>query len=256
VPKTSSESTPSNPSNPSNPTKSSSSYGCIFSALTPAAYQSMIDRGWRRSGTYCYLPDNSTSCCPAHTIRLNVADFRISKSQKKVWTRFFKLLKPRTATPEPPSKSANAVHPELPELLSRISRALCSTLLSSSISPLILSIVSETELKQLSTTRPNPKDGSLLSTALCCALVGRSSHSITLQKLHAVIKATLPPPSDLSGDSTLIVESVDFAQSGHINFRLSEAPQTAPQTPPRAEQCKLGASEPASVRNKRTNMPH
>jgi arginine-tRNA-protein transferase len=32
-------------------------------------YQRMIDRGWRRSGTYCYKPDLRRSCCPQYTIK-------------------------------------------------------------------------------------------------------------------------------------------------------------------------------------------
>ncbi|KAI0049645.1 hypothetical protein FA95DRAFT_1556740 [Auriscalpium vulgare] len=50
----------------------------------------MIDRGWRRSGTYCYKPDLRTSCCPQYTIRLDTAAFEASKSQRKLinrWTR-------------------------------------------------------------------------------------------------------------------------------------------------------------------------
>ena len=33
-------------------------------------YQEMIDRGWRRSGAYCYKPDLRRSCCPQYTIKL------------------------------------------------------------------------------------------------------------------------------------------------------------------------------------------
>jgi hypothetical protein len=32
-------------------------------------YQTMIDRGWRRSGRYCYKPDLKRSCCPQYTIK-------------------------------------------------------------------------------------------------------------------------------------------------------------------------------------------
>lgn len=32
-------------------------------------YQSLIDRGWRRSGQYCYKPNNQQTCCPSYTIR-------------------------------------------------------------------------------------------------------------------------------------------------------------------------------------------
>ena len=37
--------------------------------LTCDVYQKMIDRGWRRSGTYCYKPDLRASCCPQYTIK-------------------------------------------------------------------------------------------------------------------------------------------------------------------------------------------
>ena len=32
-------------------------------------YQEMMNRGWRRSGTYLYKPDLRRSCCPQYTIR-------------------------------------------------------------------------------------------------------------------------------------------------------------------------------------------
>ena len=32
-------------------------------------YQKMLDRGWRRSGSYCYKPDMRRSCCPQYTIK-------------------------------------------------------------------------------------------------------------------------------------------------------------------------------------------
>ena len=35
----------------------------------PKVYQRMIDRGWRRSGLFCYKPDLKRSCCPQYTIK-------------------------------------------------------------------------------------------------------------------------------------------------------------------------------------------
>lgn len=40
--------------------------------MTPALYQDLIDRGWRRSGTYLYKPDNVHTCCPQIPIRYAV----------------------------------------------------------------------------------------------------------------------------------------------------------------------------------------
>lgn len=37
--------------------------------LTVQDYQNLIDRGWRRSGRYCYKPTMDQSCCPMYTIR-------------------------------------------------------------------------------------------------------------------------------------------------------------------------------------------
>lgn len=38
-------------------------------SLFPEDYQDLIDRGWRRSGTYCYKPTNDKTCCPCYTIK-------------------------------------------------------------------------------------------------------------------------------------------------------------------------------------------
>uniref|UniRef100_A0A7S4IGM9 Arginyl-tRNA--protein transferase 1 n=1 Tax=Vannella robusta TaxID=1487602 RepID=A0A7S4IGM9_9EUKA len=59
--------------------------------LTVADYQQLIDKGWRRNGSWVYHPSNDKSCCPHYTIRLDVNKFQASKSQKrcsKRWKRF------------------------------------------------------------------------------------------------------------------------------------------------------------------------
>lgn len=47
-----------------------------------------MDKGWRRSGTLMYRPDNELSCCALYTIRLPIDKFKISKEQKKVLRHF------------------------------------------------------------------------------------------------------------------------------------------------------------------------
>ena len=37
--------------------------------LNVEQYQALIDRGWRRSGSYCYKPVMDRICCPPYTIR-------------------------------------------------------------------------------------------------------------------------------------------------------------------------------------------
>lgn len=51
----------------------------------------MIDRGWRRAGTFCYKPDLKNTCCPEYTIRLDALEFKASRSQRQLvnrWNRF------------------------------------------------------------------------------------------------------------------------------------------------------------------------
>ncbi|KAK0486940.1 arginine-tRNA-protein transferase [Armillaria luteobubalina] len=56
--------------------------------LSCPVYQDMIDRGWRRSGTFCYKPDMKNSCCPQYPIKLDAQAFRPSKSQRKLVNRW------------------------------------------------------------------------------------------------------------------------------------------------------------------------
>ncbi|KAL6438535.1 hypothetical protein ACFW04_004542 [Cataglyphis niger] len=69
------------------------SHGMWAHSLTVQDYQSLIDRGWRRSGCYCYKPTMNQTCCPQYTIKCEALDFRISKSQKKILKRMMKFLK-------------------------------------------------------------------------------------------------------------------------------------------------------------------
>ncbi|KAL1139910.1 hypothetical protein AAG570_006887, partial [Ranatra chinensis] len=60
--------------------------------LTVHDYQDLIDRGWRRSGQYCYKPIMDITCCPLYTIKCEALDFKLSKSQKKLLKRMHKFL--------------------------------------------------------------------------------------------------------------------------------------------------------------------
>ncbi|KDE06916.1 hypothetical protein MVLG_02804 [Microbotryum lychnidis-dioicae p1A1 Lamole] len=70
------------------PKKTSSSYGCWAHLLSCSTYKLMLDRGWRRSGKYCYKPDMRSTCCPQYTISLDAAAFVPAKSQRQVLNRF------------------------------------------------------------------------------------------------------------------------------------------------------------------------
>lgn len=60
--------------------------------LTVYAYQELLDRGWRRSGTYLYRPDVAKSCCASYTIRLDSGLFEPTKKHLKVIRRFEQFL--------------------------------------------------------------------------------------------------------------------------------------------------------------------
>ncbi|KAM3965873.1 arginyltransferase 1 [Aphomia sociella] len=68
------------------------SRGMWAHSLTVSDYQDLIDRGWRRSGKYCYKPTMDITCCPLYTIRCSALNFKATKSQKKVLKRFNKFL--------------------------------------------------------------------------------------------------------------------------------------------------------------------
>ncbi|XP_025423003.1 arginyl-tRNA--protein transferase 1 isoform X1 [Sipha flava] len=73
--------------------KTSCSHGMWASRLSVQAYQDMIDRGWRRSGKYCYKASMDKTCCPLYTIRCEALNFELSKSQKKIIKKVTKFLK-------------------------------------------------------------------------------------------------------------------------------------------------------------------
>ncbi|KAK7108348.1 hypothetical protein V1264_016098 [Littorina saxatilis] len=68
------------------------SHGMWAHSMTVQDYQDLIDRGWRRSGKYCYKPTMNMTCCPQYTIRCDVPNFKLSKSQKKIIKRVNRYL--------------------------------------------------------------------------------------------------------------------------------------------------------------------
>ncbi|KAK2190729.1 hypothetical protein NP493_71g00004 [Ridgeia piscesae] len=88
-----------------------SSHGMWAHTLTTEDYQDLIDRGWRRSGKYVYKPTMSQTCCPQYAIRCQVADFKLTRSQKKVIKRVNKYLNTgeRTAGGETDDRGAGGV---------------------------------------------------------------------------------------------------------------------------------------------------
>ncbi|GAM84452.1 hypothetical protein ANO11243_024480 [Dothideomycetidae sp. 11243] len=58
--------------------------------MTVETYQSLVDRGWRRSGDLFYKPDVLRACCPHYTIRLQAASFKPSRDQRQAINRWNK----------------------------------------------------------------------------------------------------------------------------------------------------------------------
>jgi len=70
----------------------SHSYGVSPATLLFCSlYKDLLDRGWRRSGTYLYKPDLKRTCCPQYTIKLDAMEFQPTRSQRQVtnrWNRY------------------------------------------------------------------------------------------------------------------------------------------------------------------------
>ncbi|KAG0142472.1 hypothetical protein CROQUDRAFT_662482 [Cronartium quercuum f. sp. fusiforme G11] len=89
-------------------TSSSHHFGFWAHRLSPEVYQSLLNKGWRRSGSYLYLPHNPSTCCPTYPIRCSAKTFKPTKSQRqtlKRWKTF--LLGPNHSNPtQSPSKQS------------------------------------------------------------------------------------------------------------------------------------------------------
>jgi len=73
--------------------KFAKSAGFSSSQMRADHYEKLMDRGWRRCGTYYYKVDIPSSCCWLNTIRLDVNEFEPSKEHKKVLNRFERYLR-------------------------------------------------------------------------------------------------------------------------------------------------------------------
>lgn len=71
----------------------SNSHGFWAHKLNTTDYQALINRNWRRSGSYCYIPKNADTCCPMYTIKSDAINFKLSKNHKKVLKRMNKYLR-------------------------------------------------------------------------------------------------------------------------------------------------------------------
>ncbi|KAF9599152.1 hypothetical protein IFM89_035431 [Coptis chinensis] len=72
--------------------RASASHGIWAHSITVDDYQDLLDRGWRRSGSFLYKPEMERTCCPSYTIRLKAGDFAPSKEQLRVSRRMQRFL--------------------------------------------------------------------------------------------------------------------------------------------------------------------
>uniref|UniRef100_A0ACD5U1K8 Uncharacterized protein n=1 Tax=Avena sativa TaxID=4498 RepID=A0ACD5U1K8_AVESA len=105
------------------------SHGLWATSLNAHDYQALLDRGWRRSGSFLYKPEMERTCCPAYTIRLKASDFICSKEQDRVLRRMQRFLDgeldPQVGNPQcktNPTKRSLNEHMNAPTLkVSRVS---------------------------------------------------------------------------------------------------------------------------------------
>ncbi|KAK9124476.1 hypothetical protein Sjap_014078 [Stephania japonica] len=72
--------------------RTSVAHGLLAHSITADDYQDLLDRGWRRSGSFLYKPEMEKTCCPSYTIRLKACDFIPSKEQTRVTKKMQRFL--------------------------------------------------------------------------------------------------------------------------------------------------------------------
>ena len=73
--------------------KGAKSWGAWAHQLTCQVYQDLIDRGWRRSGKYCYKPLMHETCCPMYTIRCDASNVALKRSHRRLLKQIAHFLK-------------------------------------------------------------------------------------------------------------------------------------------------------------------
>ena len=68
------------------------SHGLWAHSMTVTTYQDLLDRGWRRSGHYCYKPIMTKTCCPQYTIKCDVVKNFLTRGQKKTLKKFHNYI--------------------------------------------------------------------------------------------------------------------------------------------------------------------
>lgn len=109
------------------------SYYASSESLSAQFYEDLLCRGWRRSGTLLYRPNQRVSCCPHYTIRLDALAFKAKKEQRQAVNRFNRYVLgedyiKETAKIHPKSKQDAARRKSDFDLLERIHESESQTL--------------------------------------------------------------------------------------------------------------------------------
>ncbi|CAK7902743.1 arginyl-tRNA--protein transferase 1 [[Candida] anglica] len=83
----------------------STSIGVSVELMTAEHYDSFINQGFRRSGTYLYKPDPIRGCCRLYTIRTNYQHLNIIKKHRQVINRFIRAISPEEIVSEQSSST-------------------------------------------------------------------------------------------------------------------------------------------------------
>ncbi|ODV87258.1 hypothetical protein CANARDRAFT_5808 [[Candida] arabinofermentans NRRL YB-2248] len=66
--------------------------GCHVYYFTPSCYEDIMSRGFRRSGTFLYRPDQLRNCCRMYTIRTRLSWLKPTKEHRHTVNRFMKHI--------------------------------------------------------------------------------------------------------------------------------------------------------------------
>lgn len=77
----------------------SNTLGTTVHSMSPQDYDSLINHGWRRLGTFLYKPNLVDNCCRLYTIRTLLEEYRPTKQHRKVVNRFIREILQSDAKP-------------------------------------------------------------------------------------------------------------------------------------------------------------
>lgn len=186
------------------PTSCYQSYAILVLSMSPGVYEQFLNRGWRRSGRLLYKPNLFRTCCPQYTLRLPVASFRLSKSQRKLRAKLDRLLRP-DVTPKQ-STSIPPLPNDLEEKLQQWTRRRLQSLLPPKNNTLA------TIRYQVGTAK---KKRLRASCSVCRELVAKQQQppGTTAAQLARQVLLEQPPSDDRIASHTI--------EKGHIVFYLT-----------------------------------